>query len=168
MKIRFASPRDLEEIILIEQENFSVEEAASPQAMKERLEKIADTFLVAEFSDQIVGYIVGPVIEARHLTDDLFEEVVENPETAGFIAVQSLSVRADYKGQGLGTLLLAALKELAVKNERQGISLTCHDYLISYYEMNGFVNEGLSQSLHGGATWYDLVWDNPYLSEEEK
>ena len=115
--IRWVNLADLEELIRIEQENFSPAEAASPQAMKERLEKIADSFLVA----------------------------------------------VAYQGQGIGSLLLAALKELAVRQKRQGISLTCHDELISYYEMNGFVNEGLSQSTHGGATWYDLVWDNPYL-----
>ncbi|MFQ9891236.1 MAG: GNAT family N-acetyltransferase, partial [Streptococcus sp.] len=41
------------------------------------------------------------------------------------------------------------------------ISLTCHDYLIAYYEMNGFTDEGESESNHGGSTWYNMVWENP-------
>ena len=35
--------------------------------------------------------------------------------------------------------MIAALKDLAIAQKRQGISLTCHDYLIAYYEMNGLL-----------------------------
>ncbi|MHC3850036.1 GNAT family N-acetyltransferase, partial [Streptococcus thermophilus] len=41
------------------------------------------------------------------------------------------------------------------------ISLTCHDYLITYYEMNGFIDEGESKSNHGDSIWYNMVWENP-------
>ena len=54
----------------------------------------------------------------------------------------------------------AWLKEVAVEQEREGINLTCHDYLIPYYEKHGFVNEGISQSNFAGETWYDMVWEN--------
>ncbi len=50
------------------------------------------------------------------------------------------------------------MKDLAVTQEREGIILTCHDYLIPYYEMNGFSNQGLSESEHGGAVWYQMIW----------
>jgi len=30
---------------------------------------------------------------------------------------------------------------------------------IRYYEKQGFVNEGLSQSTFAGETWYDMVWE---------
>ena len=66
----------------------------------------------------------------------------------------------DFKGQAVGTKLIAALKDLAREQKRDGITLTCHDYLISYYEKNGFTNDGQSQSTHGGAVWYDMVWEN--------
>ena len=160
INIRQAQLADWEEIVRIEGLNFSEEEAASPEALKERIRLIADTFLIAELNGQLSGYIVGPAVPARHLTDDLFSKVTANPKSGGFIAVQSLSVSPDFQGQGIGTLLLAALKETAVRQDRQGISLTCHDYLVSYYEMNGFADEGISQSVHGGATWFDMVWDS--------
>ena len=89
------------------------------------------------------------------------EEVVPNTSQGGFIAVTSLSISKDFKGQGIGTALIAALKDLAIAQKRQGISLTCHDYLIAYYEMNGFTDEGESESNHGGSTWYNMVWENP-------
>lgn len=160
--IRQAQLADLENINWIEEQNFSPEEVASPAAMQERIEVIADTFLVLELQGQVVAYVVGPALPERYLTDAIFEKVVANPAQGGFIAVQSLSVHPAYQGQGLGTLLLAALKELAVQQNRAGISLTCHDELVTYYQMNGFSDEGLSESSHGGASWWNMVWENPY------
>ena len=34
--------------------------------------------------------------------------------------------------------------------------ITCKDRLVHYYEKFGFVNEGKSASVHGGAVWYDM------------
>lgn len=164
MLIRHARPDDFDEVFRIEWENFSPAEAASEHAIKERLETICDTFLIAEIDDQIAGYIEGPVVVQRYLTDDLFHKVTKNPDQDGFIAVTSLSVDDKFKGQGVGTALLAALKDLAIAQQRQGINLTCHDYLIAYYEMNGFTDEGESDSNHGGTTWYNMVWENPQRS----
>ena len=70
-----------------------------------------------------------------------------------------LSIAKEAQGLGLGQKLLTALKELALEHEREGINLTCHDYLIAYYEKHGFVNEGQSQSTFAGETWYDMVWE---------
>ncbi|MFC3931996.1 GNAT family N-acetyltransferase [Streptococcus dentapri] len=159
MIIRHAKKEDYGEILDIEMVNFLREEAASPEAMKERLAIIPDTFLVAELDHRVVGYIVGPVIDKRYLTDDLFETIKPNSGQSGFIAVQSLSVAPNYQGQGIGTALLAALKDLALAQGREGISLTCRAELISYYELNGFSDEGESSSQHGGQIWYNLVWE---------
>lgn len=44
-----------------------------------------------------------------------------------------------------------------VKNQnKKGVILTCKDKLIHYYEKFGFVNEGLSESNHGGESWYQM------------
>ncbi len=157
---------DWEEILAIEQLNFPAAEAASSEVLKERIEQIPDTFLLAELHGELAGYIVGPAVQARYLTDDLFSNVGVNPSEGGFIAVQSLSIHPDFQRQGVGTLLLAALKETAVQQNRQGISLTCHDELIPYYEMSGFVHEGISDSTHGGTIWSNMVWENPDFKEK--
>lgn len=159
MLIRHAQKEDWADVVRIEQDNFSSEEAATPEAILERLETICDTFLIAEIDGKVAGYIEGPVIDKRYLTDDLFHKVTPNVSEGGFIAVTSLSVSKEFKGQGVGTALIAALKDLAIAQKRQGISLTCHDYLIAYYEMNGFTDEGESESNHGGSSWYNLVWE---------
>ena len=160
MVIRHVNLKDLDEVVRIEQDNFSPQEAATREAMRERIEKISDTFLIAEIDSQIAGYIEGPVVSVRYLTDDLFHSVATNPENGGFVAVTSLSVDKSFKGQGVGTGLLAAMKDLAISQSHDGINLTCHDYLIAYYEMNGFVDEGKSESTHGGETWYNMIWES--------
>ncbi len=166
IRIRRADLSDWEAILAIEQLNFPAAEAASAEVLKERIERISDTFLLAELHGQLAGYIVGSAVLARYLKDDLFSKVCANPPAGGFIAVHSLSVHLDFQRQGVGTLLLAALKETAVQQNRQGISLTCHDELIPYFEMNGFVHEGISDSTHGGTIWSNMVWENPDCKEK--
>ena len=58
IRIRQADLSDWEEILAIEQLNFPAAEAASSEVLKERIEQIADTFLLAELHDQLTGYIV--------------------------------------------------------------------------------------------------------------
>ena len=166
IRIRQAELSDWEEILAIEQLNFSAAEAAGAEVLKERIERLSDTFLLAELHGQLAGYIVGPAVQSPYLTDDFFSKVGANSPEGAFIAVQSLSVHPDFQRQGVGTLLLAALKEIAVQQNRKGISLTCHDELIPYYEMNGFVHEEISDSTHGGAVWSDMVWENPNFKEK--
>ena len=167
IRIRQADLGDWEEIFAIEQLNFTAAEAASSEVLKERIEQIPDTFLLAELHGQLAGYIVGPAVQARYLTDDLFSKVGANSPEGGFIAVQSLSVHPDFQRQGVGTLLLAALKETAVHQHRQGITLLCPDELVAYYEMNGFIHEGITDSSHASAIWSNMVWKNPNFKEKE-
>ncbi|MFS9020134.1 GNAT family N-acetyltransferase [Streptococcus cristatus] len=166
VRIRRAELSDWEAILAVEQLNFPAAEAVSAEILKERIELIPDTFLLAELHGQLAGYIVGPAVQSPYLTDDFFSKVGANSPEGAFIAVQSLSVHPDFQRQGVGTLLLAALKEIAVQQNRKGISLTCHDELIPYYEMNGFVHEEISDSTHGGAVWSDMVWKNPNFKEK--
>lgn len=159
MHIRQVKLNDLDVIFDIERANFSETEAAGYDALKLRILETPDTFLIAEIAGEVAGYIEGPVIKSQHLTDDLFKTVVKNPITGGYIAVTSLSVSEKYQDQSVGKQLIMALKMLAKKQGRDGITLTCHDYLIGYYEKNGFINHGLSASTYGGGIWYEMVWE---------
>ena len=165
IRIRQADLSDWEEILAIEQLNFPAAEAASSEVLKERIEQIPDTFLLAELNGQLAGYIVGLAVQSPYLIDDFFSKVSANPP-AGFIAIQRLSVHPDFQRQGVGTLLIAALKETAVQQNRQGISLLCPDELIPYYEMNDFVHEGIADSSYGSAACSHMVWENPNFKEK--
>jgi predicted N-acetyltransferase YhbS len=161
MKIRHVTPGDLNYIMAIENANFG-DIATSFDAMMERVITTTDTFLIAveDETDQVVGYIEGPVVSKPRVTDDLFEHVKKNPVTGGWVAVTSLAVRDDKQGLGIGKSLILALKIDAAKAKRKGIALTCEEHLIPYYEKAGFVNQGKSDSTWGGHVWYDMVWEN--------
>ena len=160
MEIRKARLEDLDRIVEIELENFSIEEAIPRSVLKHICEKFRPHSGCRK-EGRIMGYIEGPVGPHRHLQDQSFTEKIEDHshEPGGYISVTCLSIAKEAQGLGLGQKLLTALKELALEHEREGINLTCHDYLITYYEKQGFVNEGLSQSTFAGETWYDMVWE---------
>jgi predicted GNAT family acetyltransferase len=61
-----------------------------------------------------------------------------------------------YRRQGLAAKVLERAIHDAKAQGRKGCVLTCKDKLIHYYEKFGFRNEGVSQSVHGGVTWYDM------------
>ena len=148
--IRQATLSDLEEMLVIEEANPSLEEALSRQSLEESIRKTAGTFLVAGDENQLVGYILG---EAQSI----------HPK---WLEIKSLTIHPDHWGQGLGTLLLAALKQVTVELDYQGILLQSPDELLSYFEMNGFVEEEVSESHYGsGSEWY-LIWENPFYQEE--
>ena len=162
MRVRQARFSDLDRILEIELENFSLEEAIPRSVFEAHLREIQTSFLVAEKEGRVLGYIEGPAVLHRHLQDQSFTEEVEDHShrSGGYISVTCLSIAKEAQALGVGKRLLTALKEVAVEQEREGINLTCHDYLIPYYEKHGFVNEGISQSNFAGETWYDMVWEN--------
>lgn len=148
--IRQATLSDLEEMLAIEEANLSSEESLSCQSLAESIRKTAGTFLVAGDENQLVGYILG---EAQSI----------HPK---WLEIKSLTIHPDHWGQGLGTLLLAALKQVTVELDYQGILLQSPDELLSYFEMNGFVEEEMTESHYGsGSEWY-LIWENPFYQEE--
>ena len=148
--IRQATLSDLDEMLAIEEANPSLEEVFSRQSLEESIRKTAGTFLVAGDENQLVGYVLG---EAQSI----------HPK---WIEVKSLTIHPDHWGQGLGTLLLAALKQVTVELDYQGILLQSPDELLSYFEMNGFVEEEVTGIQYDSGSEWNLTWVNPFYQEE--
>jgi len=148
--IRQATLLDLEEMLAIEEANPSLEEALSRQSLEKSIRKTAGTFLVAGNENQLLGYVLG---EVQYL----------HPK---WIEVKSLTIHPDHWGQGLGTLLLASLKQVAVEGGVKCLRLTCPDDLLYYFEMNGFVEEGVPENHYGSGSGWQLIWANPFYQEE--
>ncbi|WP_066253913.1 GNAT family N-acetyltransferase [Neobacillus drentensis] len=157
ISLRNVQTTDIEQLLIIENEGFSIEEAATKEAFVERIQLIADTFIVAEKEGEILGYINGPIINQLYITDDLFKEIKKNPKRGGYQSVLGLAVSQQARNQGIAKILIRKMEELVLENERDGITLTCKQELVSFYEMLGFVNHGLSESKHGGVSWYNMV-----------
>ena len=152
--IRQATLSDLDEILAIEEVNFSSEEALSRQSLEESIRKTADTFLVARDENQLVGYILGAGLSRTHT------------KTSASLEIKHLAIHPDHLGQGLGTLLLANLKQVAVEGGVKCLRLTCPDDLLSYFEMNGFVEEEVPEVLYASSSEWNLIWANPFYREE--
>ena len=147
IKIIQASKSDLTEIETLQASSFPAEKQQPSHILEESIRKCADTFLLARDENQILGYVLGGPYP-------------HNPQC---LEIHSLVIKADHQRQGLGTLLLAALKDAAVELEYRGIRLNSPDELLSYFEMNGFIDE--ETSLYETSQGYSMIWFNPFYLE---
>lgn len=156
-EFRNAKIADLNQILAIENAGFTTAEAATKDALIDRIHNINDTFILALDKEKVAGYINGPVVSKMYITDDLFETIQPNPTEGGFLSILGIVVAKEYRGQGLAGQLLQRFESLAKKHNRNGVTLTCRASLISFYEGYGYTNYGISDSTHGGVEWYNLI-----------
>ncbi|PLS18672.1 GNAT family N-acetyltransferase [Bacillus sp. M6-12] len=156
LKIRNVKMEDLPELAVIEHLCFTKEEAATEEAFEKRIRFIPDSFFVAELDDVFVGLINGPVISSSYITDDLFSDIKANPAFGGHQSILGLAVSPHFQKRGVASALLTHLEKEAKEKKRETITLTCKEDLILFYENYGFRNKGVSNSGHGGVTWYNM------------
>ena len=154
--IRNVKMEDLPQLIAIENQCFTKEEAATKEAFQQRIQLIPDSFFVAEEDGGIVGLVNGPVIETSFITDDLFSNIKENPASGGHQSILGLAVSPNNRNRGVASALLAHLEKEARVNKRETNTLTCKENLIYFYEKHGYHNCGVSSSEHGGVLWYNM------------
>lgn len=161
IQLSFAELTDLDDIMTVETSCFTADEASSRASMLERIEKNADTFIVARDMDkngQVIGMIVGPTSSNRYITDDLFVRSEKNKASDKFQTVTSLAVLKEYRKHKIASRLIKKLIEVSKASNRELISLTCLKFLIPYYEKQGFTNEGRSESQLAGEVWYNMTY----------
>lgn len=156
-RIRAAVPADLEAVVQVERACFPVAEAADRKSLKERLELFPDSFLVAEADGRIIGFINGAVTDERTIMDEMFENISLHNPVGAYQSIFGLDVLEEYRHRGVASRLMRCLIERAREQRRKGLILTCKKHLIGYYESFGYVNLGVSASVHGGAVWYDMI-----------
>ena len=144
IKIIQASKSDLAEIEALQASSFPAEKQLTSHILEESIRKCADTFLLARDENQILGYVLGGPYP-------------HNPQC---LEIHSLVIEADHQRQGLGTLLLAALKDAAVELEYKGIRLKSPDDLLSYFEMNGFIDVEVTDLLYAASQGVSMIWFN--------
>ena len=166
IKIREAQQSDINQICLIQESISNSLEILNREIIEERIRNHAGTFLLASLDDQGIAYITAaplPIPSLRKWMLDIGGEEFINENS---IILEDLAVHPDYQGQGFGTLLLAALKEVTRQQDRPGIYLLCEDELLAYFEMNGFVEQGIVDGERGSEVVFLLHWQNPYYQEE--
>lgn len=156
LNIRKVLPKDLNRICEIESICFPASEAASKDIFKERIEVFSKGFFVAELDNKIIGFINGGATDANHIEDAFFKTMNLHIPDGKNLVIFGLDVDPKYQRKGYAKKLMKHFIEEAKKSGRRKILLTCKQHLIAYYEQFGYFNEGMSESEHGGATWYNM------------
>ena len=156
MLIRKATVSDLDLVTNIEATCFPPAEAAPREAFKERLKYYAGHFLIAFDEDKPIGFIDGFVSDDEIITDEMFADASLHNPNGAWQMIFGLNTMPKYRNRGVGGKLIKAFIELAREENRKGVILTCKEEKIHYYAKFGFVNEGESESDHGGAKWYQM------------
>lgn len=155
--LRQARPDDLDALTDLEARSFPPEEAATRERFRERLAAYGDCFLVLEKEGCVVGLIDGPVTNHETIVDEMYEHATCHDPKAKVQAVFGIAVDPAERRQGCGAMLMGAFIEKARREGREKVILTCKEHLIHWYEKFGYVNMGVSRSVHGGARWYDMT-----------
>lgn len=166
IKIREAQQSDIDQIYLIQESISSSLEILNRKIIEERIRNHAGTFLLASLDDQGIAYITATILPIPSLRKWMVEIGGEKFINENSIILEDLAVHPDYQGQGFGTLLLAALKEVTRQQDRPGIYLLCEDELLAYFEMNGFVEQGIVDGERSSEVDFLMRWQNPYYQEE--
>jgi len=156
MEIRYGSKADLDIVAAVEAECFPPAEAATRESLAERLEAYPTHFWLLFDGDKAVGFLDGMVTDEKDLTDEMYEDASMHSEAGVWQMIFGVNTIPSYRKRGCaGQLLNRAIQDARAQG-RQGLVLTCKDKLIHYYAKFGFVNEGVSDSVHGGVVWYQM------------
>ncbi len=166
VSIREAQASDLDQIYLIIEKNADSYRNISKEMIEERIRNHAGTFLLASLEEQVIGFIIGADLTETSSKDSAFDIDYIHSISKVPIIILSLVIHLDYRGQGFGILLLAALKESSRLTNKSGLYLPCPDEMLSYFEMNAFVEYGFAESQNSSDTYFHMHWDNPYYQEE--
>lgn len=157
VKIREIKTADLDRLIEIEGLCFPPAEAATAAALKERMQVHPECFLAAEAKGEVVGFINGCGTHLLTIQDQLFADAHLHEPEGEVWTVFGLCVAPECRKQGIAAELLSAYLEKAAVLGKKKVILTCKEHLVAYYEKFGFVDQGVSQSTHGGAVWHDMT-----------
>ena len=105
---------------------------------------------------RLIAFVDGMVTDEVDLTDEMYERADMHNESGCWQMIFGVNTLPSYRKHGYAGMLLETAISDAKKQGRKGLVLTCKDKLIHYYAKFGFVNEGISASVHGNVTWYQM------------
>jgi len=157
ISMRNVKMSDLDGVAGIELECFPISEAAEKAVIKTRIAAFPENFFVAERDGVLIGFINGCTTNHSTIYDEMFHDVKHHIATGKTLAIFGLDVIPAYRNKGIAAQLMETFIENGKRTGKESIILTCKQHLVHYYEKFGFVNNGVSDSQHGGATWYDMT-----------
>lgn len=156
MKIRTATINDLKIIAEVEMECFPNSEAATEKNFKNRLSVYPNHFWLLEDAGKIVSFVNGMVTNEDELRDEMYRNASLHIEDGKWQMIFGVNTIPSYRRQGCAEKIIKKVIEDAKAHKRKGLVLTCKDKLVHYYSKFGFVDEGISNSKHGGVVWHKM------------
>ena len=157
MHIRTAALADLPAVTAVEAACFPAAEAATEADFAKRLAVYPNHFWLMEDDNGIlVCFGSGLVTYEPHLRDEMYADAGLHNENGAWQMIFGVNTLPAYRRQGLAEQVLRRVIDDAKAQGRKGCVLTCKEKLLHYYGKLGFVNEGVSQSTHGGVVWYEM------------
>lgn len=154
--IRYADINDLKKIAELERLCFPAEEAATESSFLKRLNIYPNHFWILESDGRIISVINGMVTDEADLKDEMYHNADMHDENGKWQMIFGVETHPDHQKKGYAEILMKRVIEDAISDNRSGLVLTCKEKLIPYYQKFGFVNEGVSNSVHGNTVWYQM------------
>lgn len=156
MKIRTATLDDLIAVSKIEEKCFPPLEAATEKDFEQRLRIYPNHFWVMEKDSNLIGFVNGALCIEKDLCDEMYADASYHDPNGKWQMIYGLDVIPEQQHKGYATQLMNHAIQESKNRGYNGMVLTCKDYMIPFYERFGFVNEGISKSIHGNVTWYQM------------
>lgn len=154
--IRHATINDLDAVTSVESECFPPAEAASRENFADRLVHFPECFWLLFEGGKLVSFVNGMISDDPTLHDEMYHDAsMHKPDGAWQMIFGVNTIPSRRKNGFAAQLLNEAIREAREKGCK-GLVLTCKTHMLHYYAKFGFVNEGLSESDHGGAQWYQM------------
>ena len=157
MHIRAAASADLPAVTAGEAACFPTAEAATEADFAARLAVYPNHFwLMEDDNGTLVSFVNGLVTDEPHLRDEMYADAGFHDENGAWQMIFGVNTLPEYRRRGMAEQVLRQVITDAKAQGRKGCVLACEDKLLNYYGKLGFVNEGVSQSTHGGVVWYEM------------
>ena len=156
LNIRNAIETDLDRCFEIERTSYSGDEAASKEKIFKRIKTYPTGFVLIENDTEIIGFINSGATDNVELSNEDFKELIGHDSNGKYIVIMSVVVHPDYQGAGMINLLMNSFVNRMKSLGKSEIFLICQANLINMYKKYGFVQLGLSESNHGGLSWYEM------------
>lgn len=157
MRIRTATPDDLEAVTAVEAACFPAAEAATRDEFEKRLQNYGNHFWLMFDGKKLIAFVDGFVTDEPDLTDEMYERADLHDENGAWQMIFGVNTMPAYRKHGYaGQLIKCAIRD-AREQGRKGLVLTCKDRLVRYYAKFGFQDEGVTEkSTHGGVVWHQM------------
>ncbi len=157
VNIRNVTEADLDGCYEVEIACWPPEEAAAKKTIERRIAVFPQGFFIAESDGRVIGMLNSCCTAREDLGDEELKQLVGHDVNGRNMVVFALGVLPEFRRQGVAAALIARFIGFARELKKENVLLICKSDLVAYYERFGFAHAGLSRSMHGGASWQQMV-----------